>query len=85
MVMHALGDTIGDDDEIWADGGEPVSAEDAEAGQLALDDGDEQLPWLEGDEDDEGEGVDTARDPEFRGDRPLGDRADRRRHLVGLA
>ncbi|MBS1239967.1 MAG: Sporulation related domain protein [Proteobacteria bacterium] len=60
MVINALGETYGDDEEPRAgDAAEPAAQ--AEAGQLALKDGEEQLPWLEGDEDYERERVDTAR------------------------
>lgn len=55
-------DYDGEEEEAW-DGDESSGSGDdyAEEEQLALDDGEEQLPWLESDDDYEEEGVDTAR------------------------
>ncbi|KPL69657.1 hypothetical protein SZ64_17070 [Erythrobacter sp. SG61-1L] len=53
----AIGDQYGDESDPFGDAG----AAPAPAGRLALDDGDDQLPWLESDDDYEDEGVDTAR------------------------
>lgn len=50
----AIGDQYGEDDALWAGDG-------AAASRLALEDGKDQLPWLESDEDYAEEGVDTAR------------------------
>ena len=51
----------GGDDEPW-DTEEPAdSAPAAETAQLELEDGDEPLPWLEGDEDYDESGVDSGR------------------------
>lgn len=54
----AIGDQYGDDNEPWGGQG---GATAAPAGRLALEDGEDQLPWLESDDDYEDEGVDTAR------------------------
>ncbi len=54
----AIGDQYGDDNEPWGGQG---GASAAPAGRLALEDGEDQLPWLESDDDYEDEGVDTAR------------------------
>ena len=48
-------DQYGDEEQAFAAG------DGAQSGQLELDNGDEQLPWLESDDDYAEEGVDTAR------------------------
>ncbi|HTN15972.1 MAG TPA: SPOR domain-containing protein [Sphingomonadaceae bacterium] len=53
----AIGDQYGEDGEPWGD----EAPAGAPAARLALEDGEEQLPWLESDEDYEDEGVDIAR------------------------
>lgn len=53
-------DRNGDDGESWAEGRDSAALA-GNAGELDLDAGSEQLPWLESDEDYEQGGVDTAR------------------------
>jgi hypothetical protein len=48
-------DHYGDDEQAWESG------EGEDSGQLSMDHGDDQLPWLESDDDYAEEGVDTAR------------------------
>jgi len=60
MAMGGFGGDHGDG--YGAEDGKPLSEESvAEPARLDLDDGDEQLPWLESDEDYEQGGVDTGR------------------------
>lgn len=53
----AIGNQYGEDEEPW--GGEAPAG--APAARLALEDGEDQLPWLESDEDYQEDGVDMAR------------------------
>lgn len=54
-------DRNGNDQKPWDEEAPPAPAPMTDADQLALEDGDEQLPWLESDDDYEPQGVDTTR------------------------